>query len=115
MSEFVYLYRIRPEPPVSPQQMQQRMQSWMAWMEDLEKKGHLVTRGHPLAREGGGVVKDAKGSFNDGPYAETKDIVMGFTIVRAADLKEAIQLTTGCPILQGGGGVVEVRPIAQLG
>lgn len=112
MSEFVFLYRIPqpPEPP-SPREMQERMSRWMAWMKDLDARGHIAAAGHPLA--GAGAVV-GRGSHRDGPYAETKDIVMGFTVIAAKDLEEAIALAETCPIVVGGGGVVEVRPIARM-
>ena len=49
----------------------------------------------------------------DGPYAETKDIVNGFTLIEARDLPHAVELSKGCPILETGGSV-EVRPIRVL-
>jgi hypothetical protein len=49
----------------------------------------------------------------DGPYIEAKELVLGFIIVRARDLEQAVELSTGCPMLEGGGSV-EVRPI-ELG
>jgi len=112
MSQFLYLYRATPS-EVSPQVMQERMKVWMAWMNDLEQKGHIVNRGQPLPSTGGAVVRDSKGTFSDGPYAETKDVVIGYTLIEAKDLAEARKLSTGCPILQGG-GLVEVRPIMQM-
>jgi hypothetical protein len=93
--------------------MQATMQRWQAWLKDVEKKGRLVTLGQPLADPGSAVVTDAKGSFNDGPYAETKDIVGGYTVVKANDLAEAISLTKGHPIFDQG-GLIEVRPIAKM-
>lgn len=111
MSEYVYLYRMPPGPPASPQEMQGRMQTWMKWMKDLETKGALVSAGHPLGNEGG-VVKD-KGAVSDGPYAEMKDVIGGYSIVRAESLSEAMKHASGCPILAGG-GAVEVRPIAKM-
>lgn len=111
MSEFVFLYRFPQGAAPSPREMQDRMAAWMKWMKGLEDSGHLVTRGHPLA-SAGGVVK--KGSHHDGPYAETKDIVMGFTVIVAEDLAQAMRLAEGCPIVVGGGGMVEVRPVARM-
>jgi hypothetical protein len=113
MSQFVYLYRLPAQPTATPQQMQETLQKWLAWFGDLEAKGHLASFGQPLDRTSGGVVKDAKGSFSDGPYAETKDIVIGFSIVEAADLRQAMQLATGCPIYEQD-GMVEVRPIMMM-
>jgi hypothetical protein len=112
MSEFVYLYRRPATPPVSPQQMQEQMQRWQAWFKDLEQRGHLANPGHPL-EPAGAVVRDKKGSLSDGPYAETKDIVLGFSLIQAKDLDQATTLATGCPVLDQG-GLVEVRPIRKM-
>jgi hypothetical protein len=112
MSEFIYLYR-EASPPASPQAMQDRMQKWLTWFKDLEHNGHLKNPGHPLNRTDGGVVKDKKGTMTDGPYAETKDIVIGYTVIEANDLEHALKLSTGCPLLEDG-GLVEVRPVLKL-
>ncbi len=113
MSEFIYLYRGPATPPVSPQQMQERLQRWSAWFKEVEKMGHLVNIGQPLEQTGGGLVKDRSGSLSDGPYAETKDIVLGFSIIKAKDLQEAAKLTKGHPIFDQG-GLIEVRPIKSM-
>ncbi len=112
MSEFVYLYRVPPRSAESPQKMQDRMQRWRAWFNDLEKKGHITSLGHPLAPTGGGVVR-GKGNVTDGPYAETKDIVMGYTLIEAKDFEEAAKLTGAWPGFEEG-GCIEVRPVRKL-
>ena len=77
-----------------------------------------VTRGQGPS-EGARAALDAKGKVvrkkgvTDGPYAETKDIVLGFIIVEARDLAEAAELARGCPMVVGD-GVVEVRPVDPL-
>jgi hypothetical protein len=113
MSEFVYLYRIddasRRDAMGTPERAQQSMQRWMAWMRELEAQGHLKDRGQPLERTGK-VVRGKQKTITDGPYAEAKDLVGGFTIVDARDLAQAAELAGGCPILEGGGSV-EVRPV----
>jgi len=113
MSEFVYLYRRPAAPPGTPQQMQERMQRWAAWFKDLEAKGHLAAYGHPLATTGGAVARDSRGTVSDGPYAETKDIVIGFSIVEARDLDHALALAKSCPVFEQD-GMVEVRPIMKM-
>src|SRR5262249_24411040 len=111
MNEFVFLYR-GGERPASPDQSQQVMQKWMAWVKDLAEKGHIVDRGQPLERTGK-VVRGSGKSVIDGPFAETKDVVGGYTLIRANDLAQAVELAKGCPILQRGGDV-EVRPVMKL-
>jgi hypothetical protein len=112
MSQFLFLYRGGDDVQMSPEQMQQRMQKWMAWMKDLGAKGQLKDQGNPL-EDGGKVVKGKAKTVTDGPYAETKDVIGGYTLVEAKDLAEAAEISKGCPIFDID-GVVEVRPIMQM-
>ena len=109
MSEFLYLYR-GGQRPESPEGMQQQMQKWMAWMKDLGARGHLKNQGTPLEATG----KIVKGkTVTDGPFAEAKDVVGGYSVVEAKDLAHAVELSMGCPILAIGGDV-EVRPVMKM-
>ena len=115
MSEFLYLYRLpadSAELPGSAKNMQQRLQKWTEWFKDLEARGTLKALGHPL-QTGGAVVADGGKTVLDGPYAESKDIVLGYSVVQAKDLAEARTIAGGCPVLTYG-GMVEVRPILQM-
>jgi hypothetical protein len=117
MAEFVYLYRSGPratEWSQSPQQAQEAMQRWMAWLKDLTEKGHVKDPGHPLERSGKLVTGRAR-TVTDGPFAEAKDIVGGYTLVEAADLAQATALAAGCPIFELADGTVEVRPVMSMG
>lgn len=111
MNEFVYLYR-GGESGRSPEQAQQSMQRWMAWFKELAEKGHIKDRGQPLERSGK-VVNGKRKTVTDGPFAEAKDLVGGYTLILAKDLNEATELSKGCPILEFG-GQVEVRPVMKL-
>jgi hypothetical protein len=92
--------------------MQKTMQKWVAWFKELGASGHIKDPGHPLERTGK-VVKGNQKSVHDGPYAEAKDVVGGYTLIEAKDLGQAVELSKGCPILEVGGSV-EVRPIRIL-
>jgi hypothetical protein len=115
MSEFVFLFRAseadRRENMGTPERAQKSMQAWLAWIRDLEAKGHLKSPGQPLDTTG--KLVRSKRVVTDGPFAEAKDLVLGFMVVEARDLAEAVELSHGCPILQGS-GAVEVRPVARL-
>jgi len=96
----------------TPERAQQSMQAWLSWIRELEANGHLKDPGQPL--EGTGtVVRGNKKVVTDGPFVEVKDLVAGFTIVEARDLAQAVELSKGCPILNGDGSV-EVRPVREL-
>src|SRR6516225_10087904 len=109
MSEFTFLFRGSDSTAQSPEEMQKSMQKWLAWFKELGEKGHIKYPGHPLERAGK-VIRGKQKSVHDGPYAEAKDIVNGFTLIEAKDLPHAVELSKGCPILEAGGSV-EVRPI----
>ncbi|PYR37559.1 MAG: hypothetical protein DMF90_06255 [Acidobacteria bacterium] len=116
MSQYLYLYRIgdsaQQQAMGTPERAQQSMQRWMAWMQELDAKGHLKDRGQPLERTGK-VVRGQKRTVTDGPFTEAKDLVGGFTVVEARDIDQAVELSHGCPILEGGGSV-EVRPVMRM-
>jgi len=113
MSEFLFLYRgVSAGDAPSPEAMQKRMQTWMAWMKELGAKGHIKDPGHPLEKTGK-VVKGPQKLITDGPYAESKDIIGGYTLIEARDLDQAAELSKGCPIFEGG-GVVEVRQVMKM-
>jgi len=111
MAEFVYLYRGGSRPS-SPEQQQQVLQKWQTWLKGLAEGGHVVDRGQPLERSGKLVQAGTK-SVIDGPFAEAKDVVGGFTLIKADDVTQAAELAKGCPILDRG-GQVEVRPVMRM-
>jgi hypothetical protein len=79
MSEFTFLYRGR-DTQASPEQMQKTMEKWTAWFKELGAKGHLKDIGQPLEPTGT-VVKGKQKMVIDGPFAEAKDVVGGFTLI----------------------------------
>ncbi len=114
MSQFVFLYRAgQMDGASSPEEMQQTMQKWMSWMKELENQGYLKDIGQPL-EVAGKVVRGRQKNVTDGPYAETKDIVGGYSLVEASDLDQAVELSKGCPIFELAGGMVEVRPVMKM-
>jgi hypothetical protein len=111
MTEFLYLYR-GGETAQSPAEGQKQMQLWMAWMKELGEKGNLKAVGSPLEKTGK-LVSGKQKVVSDGPFAEAKDLIGGYTIVTAKDIDEATELSKGCPIFLSN-GAVEVRPILQI-
>ncbi len=116
MSEFVFLFRAteaeQREAMGTPERAQRSLQAWRAWIQGLESKGHLKNPGQPLDRTGK-VVRGKNRVVTDGPYAEAKDLVLGFIIVEARDMAEAVTLAGSCPMVEGG-AAVEIRPVMSL-
>ncbi len=114
MANFLYLFWNKQGDwkPASPEEMQRLTKAWMNWMEDLRKGGHLIKAGERLDGTGK-VVRGKAKAVTDGPYAEAKDIIVGYLLMQADDLAEAVELSKGCPILEGE-WMVEVRPIVSM-
>ena len=113
MKEYLYLFRggDAGRAAQSPEDMQAHMEKWMVWMKRLGEAGTLVA-GQPLQNEGK-VVTDSGQVITDGPFAEGKEIVGGYLIIKAIDLDEAAKLSAECPIFEHD-GLVEVREIAEM-
>ena len=93
---------------LSPEESQQQMQKWFEWVGELQGKG-IYTAGEALTPEPGKLV--GKGNVvTDGPFAESKEIVGGFFIVKATSIEAATELAKDCPDLPMG-GTVEVREV----
>jgi hypothetical protein len=111
MPKFLFVYRRSRSlaDEMTPEQMQQQMQKWQTWINDGLQKGWLLDAGDGLTQEG--RVVNAKKLVIDGPFAESKEIVGGFSIVQADSINAAAEVAKDCPVLLTG-GTVEVRQLA---
>jgi hypothetical protein len=57
-------------------------------------------------------VRDGKTLTTDGPFAETREQLIGYYLVESKDLDEATELAARIPGAQVGS--IEVRPVMQL-
>jgi hypothetical protein len=87
----------------------------IGWVEELEKGGHhVVSAGLQSVRSAATVrVRDGKLSTTDGPFAETKEFLGGFTMIQARDFDEALRLASKFPAARVGS--MEVRPLLEQG
>ena len=95
---------------LSPEQMQESIKQWQDWSGGIAAQGKFVS-GNQLGFTG--KTLKPNGVITDGPYAEVKEIVGGYILVKADDIDDAMKLAEGCPILYVGGHV-EVREIMRV-
>jgi len=100
---FVYLYHADMIAPPSAESMQ----AWGAWMQALGE--HLVDGGSPL---NGAKASLAGGQVAQG--AELGDDVIGYSIIRADDMSQAIGLAQGNPLADAPGCSVMVYETGQM-
>jgi hypothetical protein len=94
---------------LSPEQMQQVLDQWMAWFNGLKSEGTAVA-GNPLEPEGK-IVSGRNGIVSDGPFAEAKETIGGYFLLKVATMNEAVTIAKQCPGLPYGIRV-EVRAVA---
>lgn len=85
--------------------------AWKAYHKALVAAGAYVS-GAPLKDVATATtvrLKDGKRHVQDGPFAEAKDQLGGFTILDVASLDAALEWAARCPAATSG--AVEVRPI----
>lgn len=113
MKEFLLVYRADYNymPNRTPEEMQAMTKRWMDWIGGIAAQNKLVNRGNRLEPSGKVIKNDS--TITNGPYAEIKESIGGYSIVKAESYDAAIELAKGCPILTVGGNV-EVREISVM-
>ncbi len=94
---------------LSPEEIQRVMGEWGSWFQGLNEVGKL-SAASPLENEGA-VVSGKSRSVADGPFAEAKESIGGFFLLKVETMEEALEIAKKCPALPYG-ITVEVRPVA---
>ena len=86
--------------------------------EELAKAGMLLDGSglHPSSK-GWRIENDGEQrTFVDGPFAETKELIAGYTLIKAASREEALEWTKRFPNPAVDGGIceIEVRQLFEL-
>ena len=112
MTEFMMIFRNEYNPSFkpSPEQMQASIKQWQDWIGGIAAQGKFLSTNR-LGFEGKTLKPNHV--ISDGPYAEVKEIVGGYILVKANHIDEAMKLAEGCPILEIGGHV-EVRNVMTM-
>ncbi len=86
-----------------PEQMHAALESFNSWVDKMRSGGRMVDS-EKLMDEGGKIVhrQGNRLTIVDGPYMETKEVIGGYFVLRAASYDEAIELTRDCPFLRLG-------------
>jgi len=93
----------------------QVMRRYGALVDEWIGDGRYVAGGKLEASASATTVRHAAGRpvVIDGPFAETKEQLGGYHVLRCANLDEALEQAARIPTLPAG-GTVEVRPLHHL-
>src|SRR5437588_9192618 len=90
------------------------MQGHGAFVQEAQQRS-LLTGGAPLQSTSTATtvrVRNGKTLITDGPFAETKEQLVGIYVLNCKDLDEAIAMATKIPDALHGS--VEIRPVLEL-
>jgi hypothetical protein len=114
-NEFMLLVRNRHDrfASFSSEKNDEFLDACKVYVEMLKKDGKLKAA-QPLVREGR-MISGSKGNWQDGPFAEGDEVIVGYYHVLATDLAEAIEIARGNPeFAYTSTARVEVRPIKTV-
>ena len=114
---FLIYSRERDFAEASAEDREQAKAGHWAVMDETKRRG-VFEAGEPLQPTATATtvrVEAGKPLVLDGPFAETKEQLAGYYILDCENLDEAIEWAKKIPTAcRGGGGCVEVRPIAGI-
>jgi hypothetical protein len=98
---------------LTPDQLSQEMGAYMAYTQDLAKAGVLVAGDElqPVSTAKTLSVADGKQKVVDGPFAETKEALGGYYLIKAETIEDALAWAAKCPGARYGR--IEVRPVVM--
>jgi hypothetical protein len=97
---------------------EQLIAAMATYHEELQKAGALVDASGLQASSKGWRIKysGSRRTIIDGPFAETKELIAGYTIIQVQSKEEAIEWTKRFPnpAVDGKEGEIEVRQFFEL-
>jgi hypothetical protein len=98
---------------MSPEKLSEEMGAYMAYTQDLAKAGVLVAGDElqPVATAKTISVSGGKQKVVDGPFAETKETLGGYYLIKAESVEDALAWAAKCPGAKYGR--IEVRPVVM--
>jgi hypothetical protein len=97
-----------------PETDESRIPDIEAWVAENDATGRRV-EGSVLGAPSAATTVRVRGGellISDGPFAETKEVIVGFDILECADLDEVIEVARAHPMAWTGR--IEIRPFADL-
>ena len=110
MKQFLVIFRgeYSNVPREDPEAFKIIAKKWQDWINKLSAEGKWVAAGTQLNPDGK-VIKPG-GLVTDGPYTETKEVLMSYCTIQADSIEEAVKLSKDCPHLNIGGNI-EIREL----
>jgi hypothetical protein len=112
--KYLFLYYASEMPEAGTPEFQRGVEEWAAAKRAMADAGVLIECSplYPVAASTTVRVRDGETLLTDGPAAEIKEQLGGFTLVDCADLDDALKWAARMPPAKDD--AVEVRPLLEL-
>ena len=114
---FIVMGMATKETEAAPPPTAEQFAAMQQYNEELAKAGILLAAEGLAPTSKGARVKFSgdKRTVIDGPFAETKELVAGFTIIKVKSLEEAIEWVKRAPnVSPNGEAVIEIRKLMDV-
>ena len=113
MNEYLLLIRTEGDycEEMTTEEHQQHLRRVSAYIQDLKEKGKLLSA-QPLSMNGG-MIEGKKGVIKDGPFTESKEVIIGYYHILASSLSEATDIAAANPVLHDATAQIEIREIKK--
>ena len=114
---FIVMAMATKESEAAPPPKPEAFAAMQKYNEELVKAGVLLAAEGLTPTSKGARVKFSgdERTVIDGPFTETKELVAGFSIIKVASLKEAIEWVKRAPnVSPNGKGEVEIRKLMDV-
>src|SRR5215510_6169285 len=110
--KFLFLYRnsVDPHDQPSPADIQAGYAKWKTWMAKYAKEILEQPPARSGPKPGGASAVCKAGAVTDGPYAEGKEVVGGWSFIEAESLARAVEIAKEVPMFSS----VEIREITTF-
>ena len=110
--QFLFLYRDSTDPreQPSPAEMQAGYAKWQSWMTKYANEILAQPPARSGPKPGGAAAVCRAGAVTDGPFAEGKEVIGGWSFIEADSLARAIEIAKEVPMFTS----VEIREITTF-
>ncbi len=111
--KYALLIYVAPDAPRAEVTDPEVFDSWVDYTRELRDSGGLLGAEQLQVTDSATTVRrrDGQRLLTDGPFAETKEHLLGFYLIDVPDLDTALDWAARMPLI--GHGSVEVRPVGE--
>ncbi len=108
---FIMMIKASKDPVVGKMPNKEAFEEMSKFNEQIAKAGILLDMGGLQSTSKGAKVKFAGGKKTvvDGPFTESKELVLGYWIVQVKSLEEAVEWAKRAPVVHGSDEEVEIE------